>query len=33
MEVVEFVLFVGVVPVLLIKFWELYMLEVKIKFR
>ena len=33
MEVVEVVLFVGVVPVLLIEFWELYMLEVKIKFR
>lgn len=33
MEVVEVVLFVGVVPVLLIEFWEFYMLEVKIKFR
>ena len=32
MEVVEVVLFLGVVPVLLIEFWKLYMLEVKIKF-
>lgn len=33
MEVVEVVLFLGVIPVLLIEFWKLYMLEVKIKFR